>query len=788
MKSFWLAGCACVIIPSVALAQDQAAPPSTASANASPAEEGGLADIVVTAQRRSENLQRAAIAVSAVSGDMLASAGVTRPTELTALVPSLQVATSAGPYSLFYLRGVGNFNGNALSDSAIAFNFDGVYVGRPSSTTGFFYDVDRIEVVKGPQGTLYGRNATGGAINVLSRKPQLGEFGVEVNAEYGNYDAVRIDGALNIPLSDNSALRASGIYVKHDGYMKDGTDDQNDLGGRLSFRGEPTDNLSINIVADYFRQRGAGNGGLPMELGAESRLGYLSPEGQAFVGSQPNQLLGRTNDPMTARPFLHNNYWGISSTIEWQVPVGTITIIPAYREGSLNYLTETPGFYIRQREKDKQTSLEARLASTDEHPFRYLFGIFYYNEKNDVPNYYVNQQSNINLDFYNQHDTSMAVFGRLTYAITPSLRINGGARYTTEDKSLDGQLLGFIRPCVAPTSYFPAYVPGCPAATPFAISTTLPSALPAPNFDPSVDGTLTVPSIVDNSGPNAKRASFQRVTYRAGVDWDITSRNLLYASYETGFKSGGFFFTADAGVFRPEKIQAWTIGSKNRFFDNRLQLNLEGFYWRYRDQQISHLVNDSTGNAVFATENVGRATFKGVEVDSRFLVTPTTELNADIQYLDANYGSFIYQTPNLNQGAGNGTSCPNVGAPGTSYTVDCSGNRPPNAPKWTVNLGGQQTIPLPNDAAIVGNVRAHYQSRTLTGLEFTPIEYQESYWQVDAQLAYTAPDKRYTIAAYINNAFNKTVIGNTFPVPFTFYTSGSLRPPRTYGVRAGVKF
>ncbi|RZL29143.1 MAG: TonB-dependent receptor [Sphingomonas sp.] len=747
------------------------------------AEQAGLTDIVVTAQRRSESLQRAAIAVSAVSGDLLSSAGVTRPTELTALVPALQVAPSAGPYTLFYLRGVGNFNGNALSDSAIAFNFDGVYVGRPSGTTGFFYDVDRVEVLKGPQGTLYGRNATGGAINVLSRRPELGTIGGYVTGEYGNYDAARVEGALNIPLGDQAALRIAGTAVRHDGYMRDGTDDQRDAGGRVSLRVEPDDNVSINIVADYFRQRGIGVGGTPVELGVKDRPGFLSPSGQAFTAREPNLTLGRALAPFTVAPFMRNSQWGLSATIDWRTPIGTVTLTPAHRENYLNFRSETAGFYLWQRERDEQNSVELRLASGDAHPIRYLLGAFYYNEINKVPYFYINQQSNVNLDSYRQSDDSKALFGRLTWAPVDPVRLTAGVRYTNEVKDLNGQLLGAVRICTRPTAYFPTYVPGCQSAQPFPVALTV----PAPNFNPLADGTLTLPVVVDATGPRSRRLSVDRVTYRLGADWDVTARNLLYASYETGFKSGGFFFSADAGVYHPERIEAWTIGSKNRFLDNRLQLNLEGFYWRYRDQQISHLVADSAGNVIFATENVGRATYKGVEADARLLLTPTTELNADVQYLDARYKAFQYQTPNQNGGLSNGTSCPNVGTPGTSYTVDCSGKRPPYAPVWTINLGVRQTIMLPHDNKIVLGVRGHHQTRTLTGLEFTVSEYQKAYWQLDGEVNLQLRGG-ITIGGYVNNATDTTVVANTFPVPLSVFTAASLRPPRTYGARATITF
>lgn len=791
----------CVLLGSAASAHAQVAPATTPATTPAPSDvaaapqdtaaapaEAGLQDIIVTAQRRSENLQRAAVAISAVSGDALASSGVTRPAELTAVIPSLQVAPAAGPYALFYLRGVGNFNGNALSDSAVAFNFNGVYVGRASSTTGFFYDLERVEVVKGPQGTLYGRNATGGAINVIPKRPDFGTTSAQANIEYGNYNALRLDATVNVPLGENAALRASGIYVRHDGYMADGTDDQKDGGGRLSLRLRPTNTLSINIVADYFRQRGHGTGATPLGLDIDNRDGFFSAAGQAYVNAQPNQVLGRTNVAQTTPQFLNNTFWGVSSTIELTTPAGTITVIPAYREGKLDYLSYSPGFYLRQLEKDKQTSLEARIASGENHPLRYIAGLFYYDETNHVPGSYINQQASMNANVADQRTRSMAVFGRLTYAIVPSFRLTAGARYTTEDKVLDGYTTAALRICTRPSAFYPAYVPGCPTAQPIAVSTSVPAFIPAPNFNPFIDGTITSVATGVYSGSGAKRASFDRITWRGSADWDVTERNLLYASYETGFKSGGFFQTVDRGVFKPERIGAWTLGSKNRFFNNRVQLNLEAFYWRYHDQQISHVVADSSGSQILATENVGQATFKGVEAEGRVLVTPTTQLTADVQYLDARYDSFVYSAPNNNGGLGNGTACPNRGTPGATYVIDCSGNRPPNAPEWTVNLGAEQTITLKNEGKISANVRGHYQSRALTGLEFTPIEYQKAYWTADAQVTYTAPGGRYTIGAFVNNAFDKTVLALASPVPFTSYYAGALRPPRTFGVRAGVRF
>jgi iron complex outermembrane receptor protein len=330
----------------------------------------------------------------------------------------------------------------------------------------------------------------------------------------------------------------------------------------------------------------------------------------------------------------------------------------------------------------------------------------------------------------------------------------------------------------------------CPDAVAF------PNATTTPDFQLEPDGNTVVPTQIPGNIAQSgnfflqdKHKSFSKVTWRAGIDWDVTSRNLVYASFETGFKSGGFFETRDAGSYKPENIDAWTIGSKNRFFDNRLQLNLEAFYWKYKNQQISHLGLDSGGALIFPTENVGRSTMKGFEVEGQYLLTRDTLFNVNVQYVDAIYKSFVYNTPNV--GAPPQTGCTaTLSSDFANYAVDCSGHRPPQAPKWSVNLGLQQTFPLASGAKVVFDARAHFQTRTLTALDFLPDEYQPSYWTGDFQLTYHSPSDHWTIGAYANNIGNATIIGQSYLVTYSAVPtlSSILRPPRTYGVRAGVRF
>ena len=364
---------------------------SGAQPSASTNSDSQLQEILVTAQRREESVQRAAVPVSVVSGDQLALAGVTQVEDLSRLVPSLQIAPAAGPYTLFYLRGVGNFNGNALSDAAVAFNLDGVYVARPSSTPGVFYDVDRVEVLNGPQGTLYGRNATAGAINVLTKDPDyVLSGGGEI--EGGNFSNFRATGDVNLPVNDWISVRGAFQIVSRDGYMDDGTDDDHSQSGRIKVRFDFNQDLRLIVGGDYTHEGGTGGGaslltGPNQFVGGNPWLGNTSAAAGAVYASTLVFSAGNTlsplpidsqaaahcsvyeqNHPGTGCPldgnsvFQDNNYSGVYGDLTWTTAAGTLTVIPAYRHSSIDYMSPEAGFRIDQIETDDQTSLEARFA------------------------------------------------------------------------------------------------------------------------------------------------------------------------------------------------------------------------------------------------------------------------------------------------------------------------------------------------------------------------------------------------------------------------------------------
>lgn len=789
--------------------QDGADPEAVSDA----AETVGLNDIVVTAQRKSESLQHAAIPVDVIASEEISKSLVSHPSQLNNLVPSLQVASAGGSSATFYLRGVGTSTTNSYTDSAIAFNLDGVYIARPSSTTGYFYDLERIEVLKGPQGTLYGRNATGGAINVIPATPELGRDSIDFAAVLGNYDTVNLQGAVNLAVSDNSAIRVAGVYAKHDGYLSDGTSAQNERAIRGQFLFSPTPDLRVRISADYLRRLGTGVGTITAgtysidyannqyvttPTGFDGRgIGYYDPRVASVLASNFVLGAGGAIPQATQYPRQDGHFWGIQAQIDWTMPIGTLTVVPAYRDTKLKDIANGGGNVVYDEQDGGQTSVETRLSGSAA-SLDYIVGGLYFHDKVDAvysPNF---QVALINQQFRSTTD-SYAAFGRLTFHASDTLRLVGGIRYTNDKKALVGtaQILGTTCTVAAP--------PGCTGVPLIPFSRNIPEAI-------TTLGLVQVPAPVPfpayiQPGPFAgqrlflrlpagiydNRLSQSRVTYRAAVEFDVAPRSLLYASFETGFRSGGFAFSATKPSFNPEKIEAWTLGSKNRFFDNALQLNLDGFYWKYSDQQVSHF--DDAG--VFVTENIGKSTIKGVEMEMQWLATPNTLLSLDGQYLDAKYDRFVYTTAStLNPVLSTPTSrvylpayngCQNSNNGAGVTTIDCSGFQAQFSPKWTLSASAQQTIPL-GENRIVLTAATRYQSASWTGIDYLPQDRQKGYWNSRADVTFVSAGDQLTVSAFVMNIENNRNRILTGSFAATQALTAAVTDPRTYGVRLGFSF
>ncbi len=721
----------------------------------------GLQDIVVTAQRRSENLQRAAIAASAVSGAELVNAGVSDVNNLSKLVPSLVVAQSSGSATNFYIRGVGTFAASILRENPIAFNFNGVYVGSPAAPVGTLYDLERVEVLKGPQGTLYGRNATGGSINIIPVRPTLDRIGGSATLEYGNFDAKKATGGINLPLGPSVAIRVAGQVVDRDGYLSDGSDDERGAAGRVSLLFRPDSTFSATLVADYFRQWGKGAGSvlLPSSLtptapDPAARIAAGDPRSTAELFRRFPTLAGTPTGVVVpgTDEFNHGRYWGVSATIEGNLGFATLTFVPAYRDSRPDYLSYALGYRFIDREDDKQISGELRLASNGSGPLKYVVGAYLFDEnKVGLNNLFQGPAQNSTYDARLSTD-SVAVFGQGSYSVIEGLRLVAGVRQTHETKDIKVSIT----------------------------SASFRAPNPAPLF---IVGKL----------------AFNNTTYKAGVEFDAGPASLLYANVATGFKSGGFIYSVVNNTYRPEKLTAYTFGAKNRFWDNRLQANLEVFYWDYKDQQINYVgpvqLTPGVVTSGGTTANAGNARLYGADFDLRLQATSRDLLSAQVQYLHSKYQSLSYLQLS-STGAAPRTACavaPNtslpVAAPARLFTVDCSGRPAINAPKWSVNLAYQHRFDLGDGYQLLAEAHSRLESSRYLSIEYLPEERQGKYTTSDAILTLRAPEGRWSLSGFVNNIEDSTVLSSSAGLrPFLNTAYAVLRPPRTYGVRAGVSF
>jgi len=778
----------------------------TTAAVAAPADTPeGIAEIVVSAQRRVENSQRAAIAVSVLSPKQLT--GVTLPQQLTTLAPAVQFSAAGGIAPLLYVRGVGTFAVTPYSDPAVAVNYDGIYLARPTATVGMFYDLERVEVLKGPQGTLYGRNATGGALNILPALPKLNERAMAASVSAGNYGAVNAQAALNLGIGDKVALRLAGSTFRHDGYNSDGTNSERGSGARAQILIKPSPDLSIRVAGDYVDLGGTGGTGtliarddprtgrtVPFGLGPD--VGLYDPRSIAFLNAAFVAASGNVYGAFPGPPKVDNKNYGLNNQVDANLGFADLSFVGGWRRGDINNTIASSGYFIRQRETDEQQSAELRL-SGHVGQIDWLLGGYYFRDTIDS-GYYVNNNYLEANQVFRQVTNSRALFGRLTWNLSDRLRISGAARRTWDRRRFDGTQSQVLGVCQAASRVCPE-IRRLPSD-----STNIPAALASigyvqpPGSPVYVDvqtGSRTsfyVPSQIPVNGTTSPSKS----TFRAVIEFEPRSASLLYASVETGYRVGGFSFSSIKPAFAPETITAYTVGSKNRFLDNRLQVNLEGFIWRYKNQQVSHQTLGATGSVEFVTENIGESLNRGGEIEIMAKPLRNTVLNATVQYLDARNKTFVFDEPDpsIRAGLPAGTvpsinNCPRSVVPGTGYyRIDCSGQRALRSPEWTVNLGVQQTIDLPRDYALVLSGNTHFQSSSVVMFERRAFSTLDAYWFSDVSISLQFPKRNLTVTGFVNNIGNKRILGASYYNTFSGLTTGNYGPPRTIGVRLTVDF
>ncbi|MBB6254608.1 TonB-dependent receptor [Nitrospirillum iridis] len=714
--------------------------PGHAQTSAAPAPQGGtpqaapqqLEDIVVTAERRQETTQKTPIAITAFSGDTLEQRGVSSSTDLNNMVPGLAVGNNGSGSVQIAIRGIGSTNDTEVGDPAVAFNVDGVYMARSRAAIGALYDIDRIEVLRGPQGTLYGRNATAGSINVITKRPSEKLEGA-ASLDYGNYNSLQTSGMLNVPLTDTLAVRAAFQTSRHDGYTNNGRssnfNDEDTQAGRLQIQLTPSETFKALLSVDVFHEGGVGYAAAP--------IGQYAKFGSPYTY------------PMSADGSLNHTNKGVALTTDWDLGFATLTYVGSYREdtdrthgGSTQSGTcQAPsGTYCAStifHSNEDQTSHELRLANSDG-PLKWVAGLYYFKENNDVL-FALDPVAGIaSLAFVQPSvmEESKAAFAQATYGITDSLRVTGGLRYTEDTKARTGATEAF--------------------------------------------GHIVGDAYVGGSALYLNNASYtwQSTNWKLGAEYDLAPDSLLYASVGTGYKAGGYGDGAppNNNPYQPEKLTAYEVGVKNQFMDKRLQLNLTGFYYDYRDFQVS-AIGQVAGQASTVTVNAGTAEVYGVEVEGAALLTASDRVDGSVSYIHARYTDFILASGDVFHRSG-----------AAVYT----GNTLAKSPEWTVNLGYQHMWDLASGAMITARVDSVYVGDQNLDYRNFAVTEQKAYTKTNLSLAYDDADRRWRVMAYVRNLENNAVLvvanPDTNGSGNIYAGSGSYAPPRTYGVRVSANF
>jgi iron complex outermembrane recepter protein len=826
-------------ILSLALAVSTASAQSAAEPKAN--ENAGIEEVIVTAQRRAQSLQDAALAVQSFDTDTLTQSGIESATDLGLLSPALGISAGGGPLASFFVRGVGALTVNPLTDSAIAQNVDGVYLGRSSGAAGqALFDLERVELLKGPQGTLYGRNATGGVVNYIPNKPVLGENSGYMQAEVGNYSKLGLQGAANIAVSDDVAIRISGNKLERDGFSDDGTNDQDSFGLRGQLLFNASDKLSIRLAVDHSEVSGKGAGGdlygtysndtgslseftptgLPIDSGPSDAGANAIREGVLHTPSfAPFQ-------PIDGEDLYQDISWtGFSAEINYQTDVGTLTFIPAYRESEQDYQFSGPGFApAKTAEENNQTSFELRFATDLDGPLNGILGAFHFEEEISTSTVFAQNYASPIQNYDNGGD-SWAVFAQGTFDLSETFRLNAGVRYTEDSKFVDGISDTFVTFCGGAPFTGNFLTPGPPPFNSFAngcASGEMPAHPVTTDRDAFIqhfvdEGLIAADSVADipgrgrppvynlnlpggvpptpgrnpepilgaivnvGDGELAADLSYSETTYRLGAEWDWAESNLLFATFETGYRAGGVdLAVGPASTYDSEFIDAITIGSKNRFMDNTLQVNAELFLWKYDGQQVTYFTT-LEGASAFPIANAD-ATIQGLDLDVIWAATGSTTFGLNVQYLEASYDKLA-----LISDPGRGRfGCSSNGVSDGVESYDCSGSDMLYSPEIGADLNVNHVIDLASHQVSLTAMVSH-RSEQQTNFLLLEDTKSDSYTTLNLDATLYSGDEDWSVSAFVRNATDERFRVNT-NVSNRGLAYAIFSPPRTFGVRFMANF
>ena len=700
--------------------------PHVALAQEAPQSDGGLEEIVVTAQKRSEDLQRVPIAITAVSGDAVIARGINSTMELNAIVPGLNVRTASGAAQTF-IRGIGTTSN--VVENPVALYIDGVYLPQQRDGLRELVDVAQIAVLKGPQGTLFGRNATGGVIQITTRAPSR-DFSGEARAEIDNYATFRTRAYATGGLSENvAASLALGYAHQGEGYGDAITtgNDTNRLRHELTVRGkllvEPSSRTSITLIGDYLDRNQFANSFQPYPgtLLSVPGTGPLNSKYDSYQGSDS---------------FIAYKGGGASLTVDHDLDFARIVSISAYREGKTRFLFDNaavPGslFVVSTpNSPNRMYSQEFQLISAKSDRINWLAGVFLFDYRNSArpilrdfrgPLSPLPTSTRQSVTVGSELTRSIAPFGQLTYRLFPRTNLTLGARFTYEKRE------------------------------------ALVTQVATRN-----NGT-TLTTIRD------EQLTARKPTFRVALDHQFTDDVLGYLSFNTGFKSGGFNVINPSPGFLPEKLTAYEAGVKSELLDNRLRLNLAAYYYNYKNIQVSQFVGIAQ-----TVVNGAAAELYGIDVDFEAELIKDLRVSGGfaLEHTEfTDYRNAVFSTPRPTGGA-------------IIFPGDATGNRLPLAQNFSGTVAIDYHRELPR-GALDFNVSANHNGDYF--FEADNNLRQGAYTILNSSLRWTLPGDQVSFTVFARNLLDEQVITQATTQGLG-YPAAYSNTPRSFGGAVQVKF
>jgi iron complex outermembrane receptor protein len=788
---------ACVIAMTLACAQ------ATAEETAKNKGADLLDEVVVTATKRTVDAQTVPLSVTAISSEALVARMVTNIQGLDEVIPGLTIR-SAGYNTAAIIRGAGSAG---TSDVAVPFYTDGMFMPSNGQAVATFVDLERIEGLRGPQGTLFGRNTFGGLINIITRKPEMGKWDAGGAVTVGNYSQVKTEGMINVPFGNTLALRVTASRDRHDPYVKNtfnpaaGLKDADNQYVRAQLRWQPTDSFYVNLSHVDWKDdaRGSMNWGykllgVPLSKSDPNVLdpinGYLDPRGGTYVGCPDGNRAGGaswsgnvcSSDPTQAAaarvtggpfevqydtiPVHHAHSKDTYLTAALTLPGHELKLSAARFEYS--YLTYVDADFtflsnIADGESIHSQTEQAdlTLTSTGNGPLRYTAGLYYYNRplaQNSYAYLFASQAASWSgyagatpstpvwaYWMYGQRSgtESKAVYGQADYSLTDKLTVTAGARYTEDS-----------RESVFSNSLGFGTARQTTAANPI-----------APTFD--------------YTGQAIKSGKENHNDWRLGAQYQWTPNAMVYASWATSYIAGGP--NKDTrGLLPPQENRTYELGTKTSWMDGALRLNATLYQATYQNL-LTTVFTIFNGIPVARQIPGGSVRARGLEVEGMYLVTDRLKAEFSVVANNSNYIQF-------NVASRTGLSGVDfVGADGRGY-FRTDGKQTPFSPKLTESLGLRYEIPLAS-GTITPRAQIYVNSGYQTSRDNAFFTKQPTYAKLDLSATWASADKRVSVQGYVNNATNKVVSTSTdiTPAP-NFQAYADYDPPRTFGVRIGYNF